>query len=181
MKRCRTSLYTVSGYVRELEKGLKKNNEFLINKVPQDIFNLCLSYFSVTKDHCEASDEYVAIKASDPKESRNQALIKYKFPDVGIRIDEININALTSDQNWGNTGHCYFSLSINGDTSFHLFHINHNQHPGFYNYSVKYTYDDNLDKLGDIIGGDELIVSCHCAPYPGPKSDSNRQIQLTRF
>eukprot|EP00483_Globobulimina_turgida_P001263 UN01265 len=167
MKRTRTSVALVSGYIRSAEKEL--TNKAYIHHVSKDIYGLCLSYYSIMQHYTNEYSEYIQMRCSDAIRVKN--VFEFEFPQFGLKILELEVSALASDQNWGNTGHDYFNLTIkklnNDKTTFGLFNIDHNKYPGFHRYSIKYTYDKDSDKLGLVEGGDKLIVACHCAPYPG--------------
>eukprot|EP01083_Nonionella_stella_P069422 185072_1 len=162
----------VSGYVRELEIKWKESDDALTYDVPQDIYDLCLLYYPMIVHYKNEHTEYIRMKNSDPIKTKN--IFEFECPQHWIQVLELEINALASDQNWGNTGHDYFDLIITKSNekkkSFRLFSINHKKHKGFYRYSAKYVHDTNplvAGPLQEIESGDKLTVRCHCAPYPG--------------
>merc|ERR1712048_853742 len=101
------------------------------------------------------------------------------FPDTILVIHSIELQTLASDQNWGNTGFGSFRLVIHkkqkdGDEKevvikYPLITVNHDDHPGFYQYEKKITLDKEEDKkkLGMIEGLDKITIQCECAPWPG--------------
>eukprot|EP01084_Bolivina_argentea_P255826 430432_1 len=168
IKRAPLSVAVVSGYIRELEKQLKES-ETLINQIPIDVYYLCLSYYSMTRHYKNKFNKYIQIRNSDRIKSEN--IFEFECSKYGLMVTEFEVSALAADQDWGNTGYDYFKLTIkktNGtEKSIRLFSIDHNKHKGFYKYSMKYSQDKHSDTLGLIEASDKLIVSCHCAPYPG--------------
>merc|ERR1712154_388535 len=116
--------------------------------------------------------EHVALRASDSIKHKN--IFEVAISKYLLRVDELEIDCSASDQNWGNTGHDHVYLTIkkgkeqDKDPKYRLFTINHNEHPGFYTYSVKYSMDGKDKTILDAINaGNMLIVTAHCAPYPG--------------
>eukprot|EP01083_Nonionella_stella_P276047 937766_1 len=125
---------------------------------------------SLTKIHYKNEHrEYIHMKNRDA--IKTKTIFEFECPRHWIQVLELEIHALASDQNWGNTGHDYFDLIITKSNeknkTFRLFSINHKKHKGFYKYSVKYVHGtNNAGPLQEIESGDQLTVRCHCAPYP---------------